>query len=168
MVLSPDRTTFTHESQTYLNKLPCATPAQSSTPNVLCFRFASPTPFYADTLPDFNTSFQRLFGQTCHLSCQHRQYPVYVSPRRCMSNLVTIGPVVLEKTHFLKLEQSWNHTEKISIGPCARRPAVPWGAAHSPRLALCMRCAAVHEWHKLLTNVPKRGHIWRKHRILAK
>ena len=123
MVLSPDRTTFTHPKPRIVfaaQPLGCMAPAQSSTPNVLCFRFASPTPFYADILPDFNKLFQRLFGQTCNLSCQHRQYPVYVSPRRCMSNLVTIGPVVLEKTHFLKLEQSWNHTEKISIGPCAR------------------------------------------------
>ena len=86
-----------------LNKLPCATPAQSSTPNVLCFRFASPTPFYADILPDFNKLFQRLFGQTCNLSCQHRQYSVNVSPRRCMSNLVTIGPVVLEKHTFCEI-----------------------------------------------------------------
>ena len=79
-----------------------------------------PPPFMQIPYPISIHHFKDYSDRPAIFPCQHRQYPVYVSPRRCMSNLVTIGPVVLEKTHFLKLEQSWNRTEKISIGPCAR------------------------------------------------
>ena len=161
MVLSPDRTTWTHPklNQASLRIRWHAWPLRKA-PRLMFSVLGSqvPPPFMQISYPISINYFKDYSGRPA------------IFPQKMHVKFGNNWSGSFGETHIL-----WNWNK---VGTIQRRLALApaqgglqfRGVLHmySPRLALCMRCAAVHEWHKLLTNVPKRGHIWRKHRILAK